>query len=162
MSNEKDRLRLAQWILERNLAWISAAEVKVGVIVAINTAMLGSLGAVLGNSDESARSAWAYVWLSGAALTLASGIFCAAMAVIPRLSGPTDSLVFFGCINKLEPSEYDNKFKIATDAHLLEDWTAQIHRNAQIACNKFEWVRTSMIWSFTSVVPWFGAIITML
>lgn len=38
MKNE-ERLQIAQWILERNLAWIAAAEVKVGVIVAIDVAM---------------------------------------------------------------------------------------------------------------------------
>lgn len=44
MSSDKERLQTAQWVLERNLAWIAAAEVKVGVIVAIDTAMLGGAG----------------------------------------------------------------------------------------------------------------------
>ncbi|WP_233099873.1 hypothetical protein, partial [Acidovorax sp. IB03] len=43
MSTENERLQTAQWVLERNLGWIAAAEVKVGVIVAIDTAMLGGV-----------------------------------------------------------------------------------------------------------------------
>lgn len=41
---DDERLKAAQWVLERNLAWVAAAEVKVGVIVAIDTAMLGGAG----------------------------------------------------------------------------------------------------------------------
>ena len=37
--DQKERLAIAQWVLERNLAWISASEVKVGAIVTIDMAM---------------------------------------------------------------------------------------------------------------------------
>jgi hypothetical protein len=37
------RLPTAQWIFERHLAWIAAAEVKVGAIVTIIASMLGDL-----------------------------------------------------------------------------------------------------------------------
>ncbi len=62
MSGDKERLLIAQWVLERNLSWIAAAEVKVGVIVAIDTALLGSLGAAFSSSDPVVRTAWAYLW----------------------------------------------------------------------------------------------------
>lgn len=162
MSADKERLQVAQWVLERNLAWIAAAEVKVGVIVAIATAMLGGLGAAFSTSETAARTAWAYLWTVGAAVALAGGLFCAAMAVLPRVTGPARSLVFFGRIGPCGDTEYFEQFKKATDPELLEDWTAQIHRNAQIACDKFAWVRKSMYWSFLSVAPWFAAIITLL
>jgi len=162
MSSEKERLLVAQWVLERNLTWVAAAEVKVGVIVAIDTALLGSVGAAYAGADAVARTAWAYLWVIGAGVAAAAGIFCAAMAVLPRLNGPAKSLVFFGRIGTLDQAEYFEKFKIASDVQLLEDWTAQIHRNAQIACDKFSWVRASMYWSFISVMPWFAAILTLL
>ncbi len=47
----KDRLTTAQWILERNLAWIEAADAKVAIIVTINVAMLGGLAGTFGWSD---------------------------------------------------------------------------------------------------------------
>jgi len=58
MDIEKERIITAQWVLERNLAWIAAAEVKVGVVVAINTAMLGGLGASYGAVDKAAHTPW--------------------------------------------------------------------------------------------------------
>jgi len=161
MSDDNNRLKTAQWVFERNLAWINAAEVKVGVIVAIDTAMLAGLAAAFSASDQAARTPWAYVWIVGATVALAGGIFCASMAVLPRLDGPPKSLVFFGRIWKLGEADYVEQFKNATDEQLLDDWTAQIHRNAQIACNKFQWVRSGMVWSFLSVVPWFPAMLTL-
>lgn len=162
VNSDKERLQVAQWVLERNLAWIAGAEIKVGIIVAINTAMLGGLGVAFSASDAAGRTSWAYVWTVGATVALASGLFCAAMAVLPRVSGPAKSLVFFGRVGQLGEDEYVERFKNATDWELLEDWSAQIHRNAQIACDKFSWVRKSMWWSFLSVLPWFPAIITLL
>ena len=88
-------------------------------------------------------------------------MFCAAMAVLPRITGPAKSLLFFGRVGPCENTEYIHNFKTATDADLLEDWTAQIHRNAQIACDKFAWVRKAMWWSFLSVLAWFPAIIVL-
>ena len=162
MSSDKERLLIAQWVLERNLSWIAAAEVKVGVTVAINTALLGGLGAAFSSTDAVARNAWVYLWTVGAGVAATAGIFCAAMAVLPRLNGPKKSLVFFARIAALDTAEYTEQFKNASDVQLLEDWTAQIHRNAQIACDKFAWVRASMYWSFLSVAPWVAAIFTLL
>lgn len=157
-TTDKERLEVAQWVLERNLDWIAAAEVKVGVIVAIDTAMLGALGAAFSAADTAARTPWAWFFTCAAVFALAVGLFCAAMAVLPRVSGPAKSLLFFGRIGPCADAEYADNFRKATDAELLDDWMAQIHRNAQIACDKFGWVRKAMWWSFLSVVPWFPAI----
>lgn len=162
MSNEKDRLQIAQWVLERNLSWIAAAEVKVGVIVALDTAMLGGLGAAFSGADNATRTAWAWFFTISAAIALGTGLFSAAMAVLPRVTGPEKSLLFFGRIGPCADAEYIESFKKTSDADLLNDWTAQIHRNAQIACDKFAWVRKSMLWSFLAVLPWFAAIIALL
>lgn len=162
MSNDKDRLLTAQWVLERNLAWLTAAEIKVGVIVAINSALLGSLGAAFGGSDAANRTTWAYLLATIAGIAAIIGVICSAMAVLPRTEGPEKSLLFFGRIKNLDETTYTEKFKNATDTQLLEDWTAQIHRNAEIACGKYAWVRVSMYWSFFSLIPWLPAIIMFL
>jgi amino acid transporter len=162
MRADKERLQAAQWVLERNLAWIAAAEVKVGVIVAIDTAMLGGLGAAFSAADGAVRTHWAWLFTIAAVACLGCGLFCAAMAVLPRVTGPTTSLLFFGRVGAYVDTDYIEHFKKATDADLLEDWTAQIHRNAQIACDKFAWVMKSMWWSFLSVLSWFPAIIALL
>jgi hypothetical protein len=162
MSAEKERLQTAQWVLERNLAWIAAAEVKVGVIVAIDTAMLGGLGAVFSAADGSARTQWAWLFTIAAVVSLGVGLFCAAMAVLPRVTGPEHSLLFFGRVGVSDAAEYMDAFKKATHTNFIDDWTAQIHRNAQIACDKFAWVKKAMLWSFLSVLPWFTGIVALL
>lgn len=162
VSGEKERIQIAQWVLERNLSWIAAAEVKVGVIVALDTAMLGGLGAALSAADAATRTNWAWLFTISASIALGAGLFCAAMAVLPRVTGPQKSLLFFGRIGAYSQADYIDAFKKASDSDLLEDWTAQIHRNAQIACDKFGWVRKSMWWSFLSVLAWFPAIVVLL
>ncbi len=162
MISEAERLKTAQWVLERNLAWIAAAEIKVGVIVAIDTAMLGGLGSAFSFASGSVRTHWDWLFTITASTCLGIGLFCAAMAVLPRLTGPARSLLFFGRVGQRADAEYIEDFKKVTDADLLNDWVAQIHRNAQIACNKFAWVRKSMWWSFLAVLPWFSAILLLL
>jgi len=158
MPNEKERISVAQWILERNLAWIAASEVKVGVVVAIDTAMLGGIVAAFSASNPVART-----WLIDLSTLIAVGalgiaILCAAMSILPRIRGPARSLLFFGRIAEMDSSEYGNKLLQVSDNELLEDLTNQIHRNAQIANTKFGWVRKSIIWSFFSMIPWVVAI----
>ncbi len=162
MSDHKSRVITAQWVLERNLAWLTAAEVKVGVIVAIDTALLGSLGAAFSSSDSASKTAWAYLFAISASVAAIIGVCCAAMAVLPRTTGPDKSLVFFGRISSLAEAEYIDQFKNSSDLDLLDDWSAQIHRNAQIATIKYAWVRKSMYWSFFSLIPWLPAIVLLL
>lgn len=161
MADEKERLATAQWILERNLAWIAAAEVKVGVIVAIDTAMLAGLGALFSASQDAERTPWVVLFTSVGLAALLISIACAGMVVMPRVGGPPQSLVFFGKVNAFTESDYVEALSKASDGSLLADWAAQIHRNAQIATQKFNWVARSMGWSFFSVVPWFVAIVLL-
>ena len=161
MSTENERLQTAQWVLERNLGWIAAAEVKVGAIVAIDTAMLGGLGAAFSTAEVAMRTHWVVLFTLAASIFLGIGLACASMAVLPRVTGPSSSLLFFGRIANSEEVDYTNSFKGASVNALLTDWTAQIHRNAQIACDKFRWVRRGMLWSFLAILPWFAAIFTL-
>lgn len=156
MNNDQERLSFAQWILERNLHWVGAAEVKTGVIVALNTAMLGGLAAAFSAAGE--RTAWANFFSIASAACLLIALFCAAMSVLPRTDGPPTSFVFFGKIVKNSRADYVDSFKRASSAAFLDDCLEQIHRNAEIACDKFRWVRNAMMWSFVAVLPWVAAI----
>ncbi len=156
--NIQDRLATAQWVLERHLAWIAAAEVKVGVIVTIDTALLGGLATAFGASTAPARTACAFFFLLLAGCAIVLGLYCAAMAVLPRTNGPHRSLLFFVPIAAQDSKTYGTNFKNATDEELLKDWTDQIHRNAEISRDKYVWVRRSMIFSFVTSIPWIVAI----
>lgn len=157
-ANIRDRLSTAQWVLERHFAWIAAAEVKVGVIVALDTALLGGLAAAFSSAEKADRTAWPYLFSLTSTGAVVIALFCAAMAVLPRTRGPKQSLLFFGPVAGLDAATYGRLFRTATDEELLADWTDQIHRNAQIACEKYAWVRKSMGWSFFGAVPWIAAI----
>lgn len=158
MPNDETRLRLAQWILERNLSWIAAAEVKTAVIVGINTGMLGAVVASFSAAAPSSRTAWAYLFTIVSVLCLGLGVFCASMSVLPRLTGPRSSFIFFGRIAQSSEADYAGSFRNAADSQLLDDCLAQIHRNAEIARDKFGWVRSGMAWSFAGVMPWVAAL----
>lgn len=157
----KDRLVTAQWVLERNLAWIAAADAKVAIVVALNTAMLGGLAGAFGWADAS-RTLWAYLLSSASAVLTSGGVFCAAMAMFPRTDGPNKSLLFSKPIAQMSLNEYQVAFKAATDEQLLDDWAGQIHRNAEIAKKKFHWVTLSMRWSFLGLPAWAAAIAVLL
>lgn len=157
MDNDSNRLRMAQWILERNLHFIATAEVKVGVLVAINTAMLGTVAAAFNAVSQADRSAWGILFAVIAGICGLCAIVCAATAVLPRITGPK-SLLFFGSIHKLDDDQYAHAFKAASEADILDDCLNQISRNAEIACEKFAWVKKSMYWSFLSILPWVAAL----
>ncbi|WP_146176751.1 Pycsar system effector family protein [Chromobacterium sp. Panama] len=158
VTDTKQRLATAQWVFERHLAWIAAAEVKVGVIVTINMALLGGLAAAFTTSDSTTRVAWTYLFTLTAAGAAVIGLCCAAVAVLPRTNGPKDSLLFFGPIAAQGSTSFGDRFRQVTDEQLLTDWTDQIHRNAEIAQKKYIWVRRSMLWSFFAATLWIVAI----
>ncbi len=161
MDSAQSKTKFAQWVLERNLAWISSAEVKTSVIVAVSTAMLGGVGAAFSAAPPAARTDWAYVALTITVICLTAAIVCAAWAVLPRTTGPSHSLVFFGRIATTDETLFKERFLRATEEDLLEDLLSQVHRNSQIAAIKFAWVRKSMWWSYLSVAPWFAAIMLL-
>lgn len=152
----KDRLVEARWIFERQLAWITAAEVKVGVVVTIQVAMLAGLGAAFAGATK--KSTWALGSCTACVLLAAVAIISAAMAVKPRTGGPASSLLFFGKVGGLSEPDYARRLKTATDEDLLADYSAQIHRNAEIASAKHDWVGKAMMISFMSAIPWLSAI----
>jgi hypothetical protein len=152
MTDETNRLTNAKWILERNLAWIAAADIKAGVVISINLAMLGGLAAAYSSATSKASATY---WVSLAALVLSGlSLICTKFVVIPRVEGPWDSLIFFGPIAKKQRHEYVEKMRGVLDGELLEDCAKQIHRNAQIAQSKHLWVRRAIVCLFGSGIPW--------
>ena len=157
MTNDEERLRFAQWVLERNLGWISAAEVKVGAVVAIDTGMLGALVAFFSQSLAEHRTVPVLALSIAATAGLILSVFCAGMAVMPRLSGPRSN-IFFGKIVEHSAADYADKVSNQSVSEFLSDCLAQVHRNAEIAVEKFAWVRASMAWSFLALPCWVIAI----
>jgi len=151
------RLTTAQWVFERTVAWIAASEIKVGVVVTLDVAMLVGLSAAFNSAPV--KTPWAFLFTAVAAVLLVIAVGCAAAVLFPRLAGPQRSLLFFGRVAQLPAADYAERFQEATEQELLTDWTEQIHRNAQIAAVKHKWVVRAMAWSFAGAVPWLAAIL---
>ena len=156
--DEKQKIDTAKWLLERTLGWIATADVKVGVAMALDTAMVGGIATAYGASEVAARTPWCYLWLVATGITMVIAIFCAAMAAIPRIRGPVKSMIFFARVAEQSQADYVDQFGKMTESKFLEDLTTQIHRNSQIATDKHWWVRKSLTWSFFASIPWVAAI----
>ena len=157
MSTSQDKLTSAQWIFERTLGWIAAAEIKVGAITAIDLAMLTALGAFF--SAEPSKNPWAIFFGASAAGGLFIALFCTAMVLSPRLKdGPKESLIFFGAIASIPRADYVMKLETVSEQDILKDIAAQIHRNAEIAQKKHEYVKKCLFWSLFSVIPWISTV----
>jgi hypothetical protein len=156
MSENSSRLQTAQWVIERQLAWIVAADAKVAVVVAIDTAMI----AALATAFAAAKSAtpWAIALSLTAALLTVVAMACAATSLLPRTSGPQSSFLYFGTIARSPPADYVEAFSKASVDELLHDWALQIHRNAEIAARKHLLVRRAVGWSFAGAFAWVFAI----
>lgn len=146
MSDKIERVQVAQWILDKQLGWIGAADAKVAVVVALDTAAFTALAATYASSKSPSACASLTSIATGAFLVIA--LFCAAMSLSPRTVGPNKSLVFFGPISTVPQEAYIGSLIAAPLDELHKDIAAQIHRNAEIAKVKHRWVRRSIGWSF--------------
>ena len=158
MTDDKQRIEIGKWLFERTLGWIATSDVKVGVAMALDTAMLGGLAAAFAASEPHLRTAWYYLAVLVASGGMVIAMFCAGMAAIPRMLGPVKSMIFFARIADKKEHDYVDEFAKMTEKEFLADLTTQIHRNSQIANAKHMWVRKALIWSFLSAMPWIAAI----
>lgn len=158
MTDDKQRIEIAKWLFERTLGWIATADIKVGVAMALDTAMVGGLAAAFSASEPNSRTAWCYLAVLVAAGCIVIAMSCSAMAAIPRMLGPVNSMIFFARIAERPVADYVEQFAKTGEKDFLSDLTTQIHRNAQIAAAKHWWVRKSLVWSFLAAVPWIAAI----
>lgn len=151
MSNEKERLAHAQWVFDKTLGWVAAAEVKVAAVLAIDTAVLAGLASLF--LSEGNRSTWTNLLGGVSFFSVFFAICSAALVLIPRLEGgPAHSLLYFGKIADLSSYEYAARFKRVTEEELLQDWTDQIHYNARIAQKKHRWTTRCLIGSLVGAL----------
>lgn len=156
MTDRFERIQIAQWILDKQLGWIAAADSKVAVIVALDTAVLATLATAYASAET--PIAWASLTSITTGALVAIAIFCAAMSLFPRTDGPKQSLLFFSPVAKESRVDYTAALVACPLEKLHDDIAVQIHRNAEIAEAKHRWVRSSIGWSFLAAVPWVVAV----
>ena len=153
------RLEHAKWVLERNLGWIAAAEVKAGTVSAFDTALLGVLVALYAEHGWSVNRNAQILSFAATTFFLLMAIYCVAACIIPRTTGPGRSLIYFGCVKAQALSDYDIALRSASEEQLLNDCIAQIHRNAEIACEKYDWARAATLWTLVGAISWALAVV---
>jgi len=150
--NEKEIQEMLEKTLARLLDWIRGAEAKVTPVLAIDTAMLGVLGALApGVSGWTVGGALVVIL---AALLLLASLLSLFLAAIPRTKGPEDSRIFFKAIKDTKAKDYLSAVKALTHDDYIADLAAQCHRNAEICSLKFQLVWASTCLLFSAVIPW--------
>lgn len=143
----KLRIQISQWILDKQLGWIAAADAKVAVVIAVNAATLTALAAFAASKT---LSICAIFLLAIPVSFIVAALYCTSKALSPQTDGPQQSIVFFGTIEKMASADYVSTLSSISLRELQKDIGKQIHRNAQIATTKHRWVRRSIDWSFRS------------
>ena len=156
MPNESTRLQTTQWLLERQIAWIAAADAKVAVVMALDAAIFAALATAF--AAAKCPGAWAVALSLTATVLMIVAMGCAAACLMPRTNGPETSLLFFERVACIKAQDYVAALKRATNDKLQSDWAAQVHENARIASQKHLWVKRSVAWSFLAAMPWSFAI----
>lgn len=157
MDKIDSKLEMAKWIFENQLGWNAAVEIKTGVIVTLNLAVISGLASLFIEVD---KPTIAQYWLSGIALICPIVALClAAKSVSPQLSGPAESLLYFGRISEKDRQVYVEEFERASESDLLTDVLDQTHRNAEIVRSKYLHIRRAINWSFIGIFPWCVAVV---
>jgi len=145
-----------QYILDKQLGWIAAADSRLSLVLPLSTAMLGALAVY-------ATKPVAWTLLAGIPAAFAifflclSIIFCAC-ASFPRTTGTKGSLVFFEGIISRDLSQFRSAVKAIQKGELLDDLIEQCHINAQVASTKFMWVKRGMASILAAMLPWAFAV----
>lgn len=151
-----DKIELTNKVLDRQLAWIEAADSRTTLIVPLSTAMLAALAAIAPGPTEWSVSAGIFTSLAVLSLFL-SLIFCA-FTSFPRTDGPRGSLVYFGGIASKGTQSYVEELLSCDSNKFHRDLALQCHVNAEIATKKFSWIKRAMACLLVSIFPWTFAI----
>ena len=138
--------------LDLQLEWVRAADAKVPPIFAINIAMLGVVVALM--KTNSNWIIYEGILTSLCLIPLVVSICFLALSIFPRLSGPKGSNIFFGGITNKSEEKFIEELKGESDINYENDVLVQAYRNAEIADDKFRFIKYAFISSFISVPFW--------
>lgn len=148
-----------RWLLERQLHWIGAADVKAGGMIGAYMA-LAAIAATLLDSGSPPPQAKLLFLIAGAAMLPALGF--AVAVFFPRDSAQRSSLIFFGEIARLDLSQYKDRGRALALSQIQDDLLNQIHINATIARCKHKYAKISIVWGSAALAVWVGGVATFL
>ena len=156
MHSNAEKLDLMDNILSRNINWINTADAKAGFVFLVTTSMLGVIAVLCPSVEELNLTALACSVV--ALICLCLSIFYLFFVNFPQTDAVKKSLVFFGCISKIEESRYTQKILMGITTEVLEDMAEQCHATAKIATYKFKNLKTSFKFLFFAILPWLASV----
>ncbi|MFV5585378.1 Pycsar system effector family protein [Acinetobacter oleivorans] len=152
--NLDENIEKNKWLLDKQLTWISNGDIKIGAIVTLNLAMLAGLAAFFNAKDALFLLDILYTIT---AISIIVGICFCKMGFKPKFSPPNESNIFFGTIIKKDLTAFIQEIDNLTKEDFSKDLANQVHRNAHIACIKYQYlskatltlVITSILWAVT-------------
>lgn len=146
------RIDFLEKSLDRIVVMISATDLKLPYIVAIDTAMIGVIAAMSAGRDG-LFPAEILALLLGTLPPLLSLVFVALVA-IPRTEAPRDSIIFFMHIQRIPLDEYAAQVREVKAEDYIADLAYQCHSNAAVAATKYRYLKWSLWCLFVSVPLW--------
>ncbi len=150
--NNSQKIELLESNLKRLHSLINSADNKIGLVLGIDTAMLGFL--VASASKKSALEPMALLFISVSCILILASLFMVSLASFPRTTGSKNSIIFFKSISSYNLDEYQDKIVKLNNEMYIEDLVHQCYYNAMITSQKFKWVKRSMLSLYFGIVPW--------
>src|SRR5690625_2322924 len=147
----RENIERLEYILDKQLTWITAADLRLRFLVPIATAMFGTL---VYFPEKIIWHSLGGVLAGCAIVLLTASIFFAACATFPRTVATQRSLIFFGSVAATDRLAYKKSLAFLNEAAYMDDLAEQCHINAVIARKKFKWVRFGMACLFAAMIPW--------
>ena len=150
--NNSQKIELLESNLKRLHSLINSADNKIGLVLGIDTAMLGFL--VASASKKYVFGSIVLLFISISCILILVSLFMVSLASFPRTSGSKNSIIFFKSVSTYDLDQYQDRIVNLTNEIYFEDLIHQCYYNAKITSQKFKWVRYSMFSLYFSIIPW--------
>ncbi|MEX1014917.1 MAG: Pycsar system effector family protein [Candidatus Paceibacterota bacterium] len=153
MNINNSKIQFLEESLSRNLEWIKSSEARLPVVLSLDTAMLAVFAALVPESIF-CESIFLNVIFWSTTLLLLLSILFSSFSAFPRTKGPKMSLIYFFGILERSFDEYKKDIHNLNEEEYIEDLMSQCYRNAEIAKQKYLWIKNSMICLYLAAIPW--------
>jgi len=145
-----ERMALAERQLDRMQSFFPRIDAKITAVAAWLSVEIAVAGLNTKLSDLRA----AYVWVPFVVFLITTGWSgsCVWRCLFPDRKGGQGSLIYFGSIANRTEGSFQSDFKAASDGQLLDDVLGQVWRNAEIVCDKYIAVQSSIRWATVSLL----------
>jgi len=153
MSEKINKISLLEKSLDRNIEWIKSSESRLPVVLSLDTAMLAVLAALFPEKIFCEPVFFIIFYGLATSLLLLSILF-SSFSTFPRTKGPKKSLIYFSGILERSADEFKRDIYNLNEEVYINDLISQCYRNAEIANQKYYWIKRSMICLYLSAIPW--------